>query len=633
MPKIVRLSLSGALNDGDAKPKEDLSSIDKPAMLVYTGEFESMDGPVSIKDEDIEKLAANHNGFMAKLSRLASGEVHPKHNPPVQLDHSTSARDTIGRLVGNLSVGEHTDEAGNKVKCLLGTARILGKENVERVQDGRWTHLSGGFDLETHKVTELTVTPFPAAGEASLLSQQRMNQVTVVASGKGWEVVRDQKSMGDGGGSTFKAYLTKPSRALIDIYDTQAEAEKAAEAAAATDEQLSKHRLGQQKYKDHGISAVGGKPGSYIASVREKGKLAWYEIPGSYETEKDALDAAKEFIDSAEGTELSAKLAKLSKGEGDAMPGYKDLKGKMAAYDKCKKHLMDKEKLSEEAVEERLAALSDEDVSKMSAEQDDAEKKLAAEAADSEAKEKAKKDEELKRMAALGGQKDKLVQLSKGMKTTGAKVQLAAKKATINARLSKLQAETKITPAERKTIKVEELAGKSDEVINAALSSYEKREPVIDVGLYGTTKALTAAQLQSQVKKLGAETAELKTRLAMPMKRPEALKRLADLGLTEQDLDKGVSVQGDAGGEGKQTVDGEAAYHELKRLQSEGKEDEAKAHFLKHLGAPVANEQVAGDQTEEISALAAEVKHMQTGFDDIVKLAAPLFGATAEELA
>ncbi len=84
------------------------TTLDKPAMLVYTGSFESMDGPVEIKDEDIEKLASNHNTLLAKLSRLASGDVHPKHNPPIQLDHSTSARDTVGRLVGNLTVGEHT---------------------------------------------------------------------------------------------------------------------------------------------------------------------------------------------------------------------------------------------------------------------------------------------------------------------------------------------------------------------------------------------------------------------------------------------------------------------------------------------------------------------------------------------
>ena len=47
----------------------------------YSGKFESMDGPVEIKDEDIEKLASNHNTMLSKLSRLATGEHDPKNNP------------------------------------------------------------------------------------------------------------------------------------------------------------------------------------------------------------------------------------------------------------------------------------------------------------------------------------------------------------------------------------------------------------------------------------------------------------------------------------------------------------------------------------------------------------------------
>src|SRR3990172_904024 len=177
MAKYIKLTVGSF--DGEETLNQDKGYLDKPVMLVYCGKFESMDGPVEIKDEDIDNLASNHNSFLSKLSRLATGELPLKHAPPIQLDHSTSARDTVGRLVGDLKIGEHTLEDGSKVKSLLGTARILGRDNIERVQDGRWAHVSMGADLETHKLTELTITPFPAAGEASLLSRKKTEIINV----------------------------------------------------------------------------------------------------------------------------------------------------------------------------------------------------------------------------------------------------------------------------------------------------------------------------------------------------------------------------------------------------------------------------------------------------------------------
>lgn len=491
--KIVRLKYTGSF-EGEAKASEDKSYIDKPCLMVYCGKFDSMDGEVEIKDEDIEKLAANHNTFLAKMSRLANGEHHPKHNPPIQLDHSTSARDTVGRMRGNLSVGEHTLEDGTKVKALMGSARVLGRDNVEKVEDGRWANLSGGFDLENHRVTELTITPFPAAPDASMLSNQKLSSEDTV--------------------------------------------------------------------------------------------------------------------------------------------GYKELKEKMDLYGKCKKHLKEFKKMSDEDADKHLEEAKDEDLKKMAAEEDDRDKKLAAEKDDQEKKEKDAKDAEMKRMAGLKDGKAKFVELSKGLKATGVKVQLAAKKASITTRLSKLQAETKITPAERKGLNIDELAGKSDEVINAALSSYDKREPVIDVGVYGSTKAMTAGMLHKKLKAMDSEVDELRTRLAMSTKRPEALKRLSELGLTESDLEKGVTVQTEKQDGTDNNVDFEASYATMKKLMSEGKEDEAKAHFKSHMGkGPVGTEVVGPDQTQEMSALAEEVRKMQTNFDEVVRLAAPIFGATQEELA
>lgn len=145
--------------------------IERDAMLVYCGKFQSMDGEVEITEEHLLKLSSNHNTMIARIGRLLTGELPLKACPPIQLDHSTSARDTVGRLVGSMSIRDHVLEDGSVQKALFGRIRILGAENVERIMDGRWTHLSIGADLDEGKISELTITPFPAAAEASLLSK------------------------------------------------------------------------------------------------------------------------------------------------------------------------------------------------------------------------------------------------------------------------------------------------------------------------------------------------------------------------------------------------------------------------------------------------------------------------------
>lgn len=622
MAKTFRLTV-GSL-EGEGKSNEAKTSLDKQAMLVYAGKFESMDGPVEIKDEDIEKLAANHNTILSKLSRLATGDVPLRHSPPLQLDHSTSARDTVGRLVGELSIGEHTDSDGKKIKALFGTARILGKENIERVEDGRWTNLSGGFDLENHKVTELTITPFPAAADASLLSKKRFAyqdsydnqdivkeykgyQIGLVVDDKGdmfWTVFDDESKVGGGKGSSESDCLQKAKK-YIDTAGNH----------------LSKHRFAKWKkhkaveYKDQTIEVFFDEndPSSFVATstnIRENGSSA-----------QEVITEAKKLIDQ--------RSKNLSKGEGDDMPSYKELKEKMGMYEKCKKHLMDKEKLSEEGADEKLAALGDEDLKKMSAERDEEDKKLAA---DNEEKEKlaaVEKEKELKRMSAMKDQKTQLIQLSKGITAANAKVQLAVKKSGIQVRLAKLQAQTKITPAEIKALNLDELVGKSEEVISATLSSYEKREPVIDVGLFGSTKALTAGQLQARLKKMGMEKLELETRLNMPSKAGEAKTRLAEI---EED-EKALQSQVDRTEQPAARNDHEQVLAELKGMLAEGKHDEALSHLKKNMTGGQETATMGEQPVKEISALAEEVKKMQTNFDEVIKLAAPAFGITAEELA
>lgn len=171
--KLVRLE-SGFFTEPGNGDLSGVSRLEKRVVLVYPGKFQSMDGEVEVTDEHLEKLAAGYQARMKAYggSRLKTGELPAKAFPPMQVDHSTSGWDTVGRLVG-VEAGE-TDIEGKKMKCLFGDIRVLGKENVERVEDGRWTNFSIGADLDEGKWNELTITPFPAAEHAALLARSRL---------------------------------------------------------------------------------------------------------------------------------------------------------------------------------------------------------------------------------------------------------------------------------------------------------------------------------------------------------------------------------------------------------------------------------------------------------------------------
>lgn len=680
---ITRL-LSGAF-EAEQKLDEGGASIEKKAMLVYTGSFESLDGPVDITDEDLTKLAENHNGFLAKMSRLAGGGTPLKFAPPIQLDHSTSAKDTVGRLVGNLELGTHKLEDGTEVKALMGNVKILGKENVEKVQDGRWTHLSIGADLSSHKITELTITPFPAAAEASMLSappfqfeyvssldwnttgrhkkwqyvtadykgqsvaaiwDSKRNKYIVVPASKlddllewaekvqlsrlGWEeytyqgptkkftlVLRDddiRRVKVEVDGKTSQTFSLDRHPTDGPIKELIPEIEKKSGFKLGVDAHLSR-----QIYKGAVIDTkeVGGGKWNAIVEVDGAGE----ELPLKANSNADAFRQAKKWLDEHMDED------ELSKGE-DEMPTYKEMKEKMEMYAKCKQHLMDKEKLSEEDAEKKLSEMADDEVTSMAAAHDEKMKQMAAD-------EDAKKKELEDKKAEMSAKTESLKKLAAGFKATQEKVQLAAKKSRIQARLSKLKAEAKITPAEIRRLRVDELAGKSDEAIEAALSTYESREAVVHTGMVGTIKAMTPSEMANSLKSLRMSRLELETMMNMPSKREEALKRLAAL----QEEEKEVNIHIDNVPQGEHDTemsDYDKMMDECSKLMDEGKMEDAKAK-MKEYGERMKKMKVPadtsmGDAQAEMNELAEEVKKMQDGFNAFVKMTAASLGVDETEL-
>lgn len=428
----MRLNIGHLTSEGDKEPQG--NTLTRKALLVYEGKFASMDGDVTLAKKDLEAISGQHNTLMERMKRLVGG--HPKGQVPVQLDHSPKASDTIGRVIGPVEMGRFTDDDGVEKDALFGNVMFIGKDNVEKAQDGRYTHLSVGLD-KNHKLTEVSVTPFPAAPNASLLSR-------------------------------------------------------------------------------------------------------------------------------------------LGTGEEDM--SYSSMKEKMGKYAKCKKHLMDEKKMSDQDADKHLEAAKDEDVEKLAAEADEHEKKMKSKMSDDDGK---KDKEELSKLraelAAVKGDQEK--------------VRLATRKVGIATRLATLQSQGKITPAEYKKIDIVRLASGTEETANEVLKTYEARQPVVDFSQRGTKKAVDPSEIGKEMKRLKSKQVEAEAVSNMPfLKAAKAneKKRLADGGAMpggptnpSKLSDEGGAMPGGetnpshmAGYEGL-----EADYETMGRLMDEGQHEEAKKHF------------------------------------------------------
>lgn len=168
---IIKLTSAFFLDAESTEIPEGQSYYERRAVVCHVGDFESMNGPVSVTEAMLQKVADVHNSRWERIKALFKGEVPLKECAPMQVDHSNSALVTVGRLVGKVEVLDHMLADGSTVKALFGTLRVLGRENIEKARDGRWIHLSIGCDFVAGFIREVTVTPFPAAGGSALLSQ------------------------------------------------------------------------------------------------------------------------------------------------------------------------------------------------------------------------------------------------------------------------------------------------------------------------------------------------------------------------------------------------------------------------------------------------------------------------------
>jgi len=546
---LVRLSNSGFIEYSEPLSGEIPTQLTKRARLVYCGDFESMDGPVSVKEEHLQKICNAYNGKLAKLKRLALGNVSVGNLPPVQLDHTRSARDTVGRLENtDLTVEDWTDEDGKTRKALYGHVRFLGRDNVERVLDGRWSTLSIGANFEDGKLDELTVTPFPAAEKASLLSARLASEGYIEVKQPNGSVIRYSFD-------EFRKITKSPQSAFI------------------------------QEVVDRYIKAGGNA------------KIVW----NFSRTDKESIM-------------------------------------KLALYQRLRKYLKLKKKMSDEQVEEKMNKLAEEEneeeLKKLAeeAEKDEEKKEMSGDDDDEDKKKLAEEEEEKKKEhdKKMSAAKETITRLGADFRAKRDAASLAAKAAAVGSRLSAIRASGRITPAEVKKVNVKELAGKSQEAIDAVLKTYEDRQPVIMAGQLGSMKAMSLKEIEragnqaKSMSRLEAETRKNMSLLASTVKEDGENK-------APSFSDKRLAMSQQIELPTADIASMEADYNEICSMLDGGKIPDAKARLkgfiesYKRLGAyGLAEPTMHEESMTQLAALQADLTELSSKFDEAMGLAASL---------
>lgn len=146
--KIERFNESGKLSNSSTWIGNDLV---KDAILFETGTHRG-------KPYTVRHLRALANSFK------------PEDDVPVQLDHSESAKDTVGFL-------ESVQLVGNQ---LMGKLRIIDDTAKEKVHNGLMKKVSISFytdkDGTPNKIREVSLVAFPQVKGAKLFSEQAQSR-------------------------------------------------------------------------------------------------------------------------------------------------------------------------------------------------------------------------------------------------------------------------------------------------------------------------------------------------------------------------------------------------------------------------------------------------------------------------
>ena len=134
------------------------NTIDVKTLILYPFfvEADANGNSFDIKKEDVQAIHDKYNKTVrfkwSKLQKLGKNvPLHHVETVANLLDHDPKSLNVVGRVIGELSILERGGDP-----YLFSTIRVKGKENVERVKDGRFSQVSIGFDPASHELMEIS---------------------------------------------------------------------------------------------------------------------------------------------------------------------------------------------------------------------------------------------------------------------------------------------------------------------------------------------------------------------------------------------------------------------------------------------------------------------------------------------
>lgn len=152
---MIQLSLPG---QDTSWHQVNTDTIDVKTLILYPYfvEADANGNSFDIKKEDVQAIHDKYNQTVKfkwnKLQKLGK-DVPLRHVETVAnlLDHDPKAMNVVGRVIGELEIIEKGGDP-----YLFATVRVKGKDNVERVKDGRFSQVSIGFDPSNHELSEIS---------------------------------------------------------------------------------------------------------------------------------------------------------------------------------------------------------------------------------------------------------------------------------------------------------------------------------------------------------------------------------------------------------------------------------------------------------------------------------------------
>lgn len=211
--------------------------------LFYIGNFgetiEDTEGKY-IKEAEMFSIGT-HRGVeytdsdITQLSEMFSAD----EDIPIQIDHSESARDTVG----------YVREAFSKGGKLMGKLEIIDKAVQERIDMGLMKKLSISFyrkqtneGLKPHKIREVSLVAFPQVKGAQLFSEN--GYVSEVEDKGGHEMTKEEKTPEEFSAELLAQATEKVEADLIEKYNALEEKlEKLSGVQDAFNESNVKHKI------------------------------------------------------------------------------------------------------------------------------------------------------------------------------------------------------------------------------------------------------------------------------------------------------------------------------------------------------------------------------------------------------